>query len=175
MASSDSSQLVLARSVATLGLGAATGLMLSIPLWILPAHEAAPISAKDRVHLWSKVYDQGKASALTLFPLCTLLFAGSAYNARAPELYLPATFIARNRKIILSLCSALSASVIGYTVAFLMPGIKALKEAESSLSGGGKPTFSTDEAIARWGRLHLVRLGFAATGFALAVAELGSA
>lgn len=81
-ASSDSSQLVLARSVATLGLGAATGLMLSIvsplfwcadtdadltcarrqcsgssptsslwmqPLWILPAHEAAPISAKDRV------------------------------------------------------------------------------------------------------------------------------
>ncbi|GAA5947921.1 hypothetical protein JCM3765_007030 [Sporobolomyces pararoseus] len=171
---SDSQQLVLARSIGTIGLGTATGLLLSIPIWILPSHERAPITSKDRLHLWSQVYDLGKSTALTIFPLCTLLFAGSAWKAEAPELFLPANFIARNRKIVLSLCSSLSVSVIGFTVAFLMPGIKRLKGAESDYTAGQKPAFSTDEEIKKWGQLHLVRLGFAATGFVLAVAELAS-
>ncbi|GAA5982761.1 hypothetical protein JCM5350_006239 [Sporobolomyces pararoseus] len=155
MSATDSQQLVLTRSIGTIGLGTATGLLLSI-------------------HLWSQVYDLGKSTALTLFPLCTLLFAGSAWRAETPDLYLPSNFIARNRKIVLSLCSSLSASVIGFTVAFLLPGIKRLKGAENDYNAGQKPSFSTDEEIKKWGRLHLVRLGFAATGFVLAVAELAS-
>ncbi|GAA5844046.1 hypothetical protein JCM3766R1_004057 [Sporobolomyces carnicolor] len=177
MSATDSHQLVIARSVATVGLGAATGIMLSIPLWILPSLDAVPISSKDRLHLWSKVYDNGKATALSIFPICTVLFATSAWKAQAPALYLPANFIARNRKIVLSLCASLSASVIGYTVAFLMPGIKRLKGAEAEYSAGKsrqKPSLATDEEIKQWGYLHLVRLGFAATGFVLGVAELAS-
>lgn len=69
------------------------------PLWILPSLDAVPISSKDRLHLWSKVYDNGKATALSIFPICTVLFATSAWKAQAPALYLPANFIARNRKV----------------------------------------------------------------------------
>ncbi|GAA5893923.1 DUF1772 domain-containing protein [Sporobolomyces salmoneus] len=174
MSASDSRQLIFARSVGTVGLGVATGLMLSIPLWIQPSLEAAPISSKDRLHLWSKVYDQGKATALTIFPVCSVLFATSAWRAESPALYLPANFVARNRKTILALCSSLSASVIGYTAAFLMPGIKRLKGAESDFVTGQKPSFSTNEEIKKWGKLHLLRTAFAATGFVLGVAELVS-
>ncbi|GAA6022297.1 hypothetical protein JCM11491_005256 [Sporobolomyces phaffii] len=175
MSGSDSQHLVIARSIATVGLGTVTGLMLSIPLWILPSLDAAPITPKDRLHLWSKVYDSGKATMLSILPVCTVLFATAAYKVEPRALYLPATFVTRNRKIILALCSSLSASVIGYTVAFLMPGIQRLKKAESDVVADVKPTFSTDQAIKQWGQLHLVRIAFAATGFVLGVAELASA
>lgn len=53
-------------------------------------------------HLWSKIYDNGKATALALFPTSTILFALAAYNVETPALYLPANFIARNRKVSVS-------------------------------------------------------------------------
>ncbi|GAA5925599.1 DUF1772 domain-containing protein [Sporobolomyces koalae] len=174
MAAHDSRSLVLARTVATVGIGAASGLVLSIPAWILPALDAAPISPKDRLHLWSQIYDNGKATALTVFPTCAILFAVAAFKAEAPALYLPANIIARNRKLVLALCASLSASVVGFTGAFMMPAIKRMKKEESDLVAGSKPTFSSDEAIKKWGQQHLVRVAFATTTFALAVAELAS-
>ncbi|GAA5838535.1 hypothetical protein JCM5353_003130 [Sporobolomyces roseus] len=175
MAATDSSKLVIARSIGTVGMGVATGIMASIPLWVMPSLYSVPICPKDRLHLWSKIYDNGKTTALTLFPTSTILFALAAYSVETPALYLPANFIARNRKIVLALCSSLSASVVGFTIAFLMPGIKRLKKEEADLTAGALPSFSTDEAIQEWGQKHLIRLAFAATSFGLAVAELASA
>ncbi|GAA6060995.1 hypothetical protein JCM10212_000681 [Sporobolomyces blumeae] len=153
-APTDSQPLIVARAVATVGLGVATGIMASLAIW-------------------SRIYDKGKATAQLTFPPATLLFAYAAYAAEAPPAFLPATFIARNRKLILALCSSLSASVIGYTVAFLMPTIKTLKGEEVRLATGSKSTVSTDDLIFNtWAKGHLVRFSFAATGFVLAVAEL---
>ena len=70
---STSSLLPVARGLGLAGAGLILGLQSSIPLFIYPAlYTVKTLSPRDRLHLWSKTFDAGKASMLTLIPLTTV-------------------------------------------------------------------------------------------------------
>ncbi|GEM09987.1 hypothetical protein Rt10032_c09g4004 [Rhodotorula toruloides] len=193
MSASDLQALVAARSLAVVGLGLNTGLMLSIPALSIPALKATTsLTAQQRLTLWSNLYEKGKAVMVKLQPTLTLLLAYASYAAARPVDYLPANTVARYRKPILAVASALTISIVGFTGVAIMPLNKRMQKMEREASGfvllflpflvavltGLPPVASTaqaDSLIGQWSRLHAVRIALGSTAFALAVSELALA
>lgn len=63
----DPAPLTFARAAAVVGLGTAFGFQSSISLWSMPIFFKVPtLSARDRLHLWSELFDRGM---YTMVPL----------------------------------------------------------------------------------------------------------
>ncbi|GAA5887829.1 hypothetical protein JCM5296_001781 [Sporobolomyces johnsonii] len=187
MSASDSPLLTLSRCTAAVGLGLASGLMLSLPLWTMPTIFSVPtLAPRDRLHIWSKVFDRGFTTAKAIFPAAGLLFALSAWATKAPVPYLPSSWIGRNRKarshslhlVILALCSVLTFSIGPYTALTLGPINRKLKQAELDILADpphGNGAVETDYLIQDWTKYHTLRCALPATAFLLAIAELAFA
>ncbi|BGP55852.1 hypothetical protein JCM8202v2_003459 [Rhodotorula sphaerocarpa] len=188
MATYDSTPLLLVRSTATVGLGVATGLMLSYPLFSWPAMYApdAQMDCKARLNLFWELYCRGKDALIKLLPLSAGLLAYASYATETAASYLPATFVARHRKAspgaILGTAAALTLSNVLWTVVMIMPvntKLKTIKDAKASgkaTAEANTPDVEIDKMIrTRWMGLHYGRIALTATAFALSVAELGTA
>ncbi|KAI5474158.1 hypothetical protein MNV49_004133 [Pseudohyphozyma bogoriensis] len=166
-----------ARGVGTVGAGLTTGLMLSQTLWTYPAiFSAQTLAPRDRLHLWSKLYDKGAfTNAVLLTPLSTVCLLIAAYLARAPPSYLAANLVARNRRAVLALSALAVFATTPYTMALMMGPITQLKQTEQAIIKDAENyngAVETDTLIQRWLSLHRGRIVLAGTGFVLAVAEL---
>ncbi|BGP25064.1 hypothetical protein JCM10295v2_003984 [Rhodotorula toruloides] len=171
MSASDLQALVAARSLAVVGLGLNTGLMLSIPALSIPALKATTsLTAQQRLTLWSNLYEKGKAVMVKLQPTLTLLLAYASYAAARPVDYLPANTVARYRKPILAVASALTISIVGFTGVAIMPLNKRMQKMEREASVAS--TAQADSLIGQWSRLHAVRIALGSTAFALADRDL---
>ncbi|KAI5479479.1 hypothetical protein MNV49_003421 [Pseudohyphozyma bogoriensis] len=167
------------RIIGTVGAGTMSGLMLSIPLWSFPVMWGVPsLSEKERVHIWSKTYAIGKATALKLIPVSTLSFLISAYYSSSST---PLTtlspihaFVSHNRRSILLLAAGFMALNIPYTGLRMNPHIHKLQRIEREMmqSPDGKSEHDTDALITHWLGLHNVRFALTFTAFALALTEL---
>ncbi|GAA5857875.1 hypothetical protein JCM1840_000946 [Sporobolomyces johnsonii] len=202
MSASDSPLLTLSRCTAAVGLGLASGLMLSLPLWTMPTiFSVSTLAPRDRLHIWSKIFDRGFTTAKAIFPAAGLLFALSAWATKAPVPYLPSSWIGRNRKarshslhplriegltqanigtsqVILALCSVLTFSIGPYTALTLGPINRKLKQAELDILADpphGNGAVETDYLIQDWIKYHTLRCALPATAFLLAIAELAFA
>ncbi|GAA5969902.1 hypothetical protein JCM21900_004186 [Sporobolomyces salmonicolor] len=165
MSASDSPLLTLSRCTAAVGLGLASGLMLSLPLWTIPTIFSVPtLAPRDRLHIWSKIFDRGFTTAKAIFPAASLVFALSAWAAKAPA--------------ILALCSVLTFSLGPYTALVLGQLNRKLKQAEADILADpahGNGAVETDYLIQDWVKAHTVRCALPATAFLLAIAELAFA
>ncbi|BGP40518.1 hypothetical protein JCM10449v2_004480 [Rhodotorula kratochvilovae] len=179
MSGSDSSAVTLARSTALVGLGYIAGLTVSIPAWTWPAlyRPDSTLTPAQRLGLWSTVYAQGKRTMLLLVPGTTALLAFAAYAAKPPVPYLPAGWVARNRRGILGVSAAATFGIIGWTLA-AMEGLNTqLRKVEKEANSGGAPVTPAHDALvrSRWLRLHLVRCALAFSALVGAVSELALA
>ncbi|BGP62764.1 hypothetical protein NBRC10512v2_004096 [Rhodotorula toruloides] len=174
LSASDSQVLLAARSIAVVGLGLNAGLLLSIPALSIPALKATTsLSAQQRLTAWSNLYEQGKAVMTKLQPTITLLLAYASYAAARPVDYLPANTVARYRKPILGVASALTIGIVGFTGVAIMPLNRRMQKMEREASVAS--TAQADSLIGQWVRLHAVRIALGTTAFALAVSELALA
>ncbi|GAA6060994.1 hypothetical protein JCM10212_000680 [Sporobolomyces blumeae] len=138
-------------------------MMAGLSLWTIPAMFAAPISAQDRLKIWGEIYNRARPTSMLTFLPSALLFGIASYAVEP----LPLEFA------VLALCSTLTASVIGFTFAIMLPTIKALKAEENRLDRGQPATESSDDLIrTKWIPGHHIRVAIAASGFVLAVSEL---
>ncbi|KAJ8294333.1 N-alpha-acetyltransferase 50 [Rhodotorula toruloides] len=122
---------------------------------------------------WSNLYEQGKAVMTKLQPTITLLLAYASYAAARPVDYLPANTVARYRKPILGVASALTIGIVGFTGVAIMPLNRRMQKMEREASVAS--TAQADSLIGQWVRLHAVRIALGTTAFALAVSELALA
>ncbi|GAA5870819.1 hypothetical protein JCM3774_001685 [Rhodotorula dairenensis] len=190
MATYDSDALLAVRTTATVGLGVATGLMLSYPLLSWPSiyAQGAPHDIKGRLDLFWNLYSNGANAMKKLLPSATALLAYASYTTRPPADYLPASLVGRHRKAsslseaILALAAALTFASVPLTYALIMPinnRLKAIKDAKASgtvSAEGATPDAEADQLIQhRWMSLHYGRILLCGTAFLLSVAELGSA
>ncbi|GAA5984095.1 hypothetical protein JCM10908_006049 [Rhodotorula pacifica] len=183
MSTHDSSALLAVRSTAVVGLGVATGLMASYPLFSWPAMYSAdsPLDVKGRLNLFWHLYSQGAKTMKALLPSLSALLAYASFATREPASYLPATFIGRHRKAVLGTAAVLVLANLPYTIALIMPTnnrLKAIKDAKTS--GAGAEAATTDAEVnqlirKRWMSLHFGRILLCGTAFLLSVAELGTA
>ncbi|KAI5476193.1 hypothetical protein MNV49_000354 [Pseudohyphozyma bogoriensis] len=166
-----------ARVVGTVGAGTMSGLMLSGPLWAFPAmFDVETLEAGDRLRLWSKLFDHGKATAVLLLPLSSFSFLLSSFFTIPPPSYLSFNLIARNRRSVLLLAAGLLLANMPYTGVLLQPINKKLQSAEREVveSTEGKTLTDTDTLIKQWLKLHKGRFALSFTAFVLGVAELVS-
>ncbi|GAA5887957.1 hypothetical protein JCM6882_000815 [Rhodosporidiobolus microsporus] len=188
MSASDSLPLTLSRSTATVGIGFAFGLMASLPAWTFPAvySPSRPLAPADRLRIWSKIYDQGRTTMLTVVPTGTALLLYSAIVAKSPLPYLPATFIGRHRKAVLATAAAIWFANLPWTGLMMEKLNWELKGVEEKLNKEAS-TSSTSTAYAsqaadadklistKWAKLHGVRVLLGGVAFVLCVAELAFA
>lgn len=183
MASYDSTALLAVRSTATVGLGVATGVMLSYPLVSWPSiySSDSPHDVKGRLDLFWNFYSHGAAVMKTLLPSTSALLACASYATRAPADYLPASWIGRHRKAVLAVAAASAIASVPLTFAVIMPvnnRLKAIKDAKTKGTGAEAATSDAevDHLIRhRWMSLHYCRIFLCGTAFLLSVAELGTA
>ncbi|GAA5999882.1 hypothetical protein JCM10207_005955 [Rhodosporidiobolus poonsookiae] len=183
MSATDSLPLVLSRTVAVVGLGYAAGIAGGIPLWTLPALTSHPsISADSRLHIWDTVYKRGKTFMVSVLPTTSLLLAYASYAARPPLAYLPHSWVGLHRKAILGVASALTLSVVGWTVIkmeklnhHLMDVQKSLHKGPASPAEIAAKNDTDNKILGRWNALHNVRCVVLATAFVLATTELAFA
>ncbi|POY75112.1 hypothetical protein BMF94_1742 [Rhodotorula taiwanensis] len=182
MATHDSSALLLVRSTATIGLGLATGLMASYPIVAWPTmYTAESLDIKDRLNLFWYFYEQGASTMKLLLPVSAALLGYASYASRAAADYMPATFVARNRKALLAAAAVLTISNIPWTIFAIMPlNLRLKKLKDSKLTGAGTTDNASDAEIdtmirSKWAALHGGRILMTATAFLISVAELGSA
>ncbi|GAA6055345.1 hypothetical protein JCM3770_005302 [Rhodotorula araucariae] len=179
MSGTDSSAVTLARSAAVVGLGYIAGLTLSIPAWTWPAlyRPGSTLTPAQRLGIWSTVYGQGKKTMLALAPAISGLLAFAAYAAQSPVPYLPASWLARNRRGVLGASAAATVGIIVWTLAAMEGLNMELRKVEKEATDRGAPvTPAHDELVrSRWLKLHLVRCALAFSAFVGAVSELALA
>ncbi|KAK4704003.1 hypothetical protein P7C70_g2209, partial [Phenoliferia sp. Uapishka_3] len=162
---STSSVLPFTRSVGLLGTGLAAGLMSSLIVWTYPAMYTAPgLSPRHRLHLWSKVFDAGKASMFTLIPISTLCLGVSAYLS-SPSITFDPGFVARHRRTVLAIGAALTFANLPFTGLVILPKVEKLKEIENEVLARDGDfdrkadlEVETDPLLMEWLALHSVRV-----------------
>ncbi|GAA5958008.1 hypothetical protein JCM8115_001101 [Rhodotorula mucilaginosa] len=189
MASYDSTALLAVRSTATIGLGIATGVMLSYPLvsWPSMYSPTSPHDIKGRLDLFWNFYSHGADVMKAVLPSMSALLAYASYATRAPADYLPASWIGRHRKAVLAIAAASAIASVPLTFAVIMPvnmRLKAIKDAKAKGTGltmrrahtAATSDTEVDHLIRnRWMSLHYGRIFLCGMAFLLSVAELGTA
>ncbi|KWU47046.1 hypothetical protein RHOSPDRAFT_31179 [Rhodotorula sp. JG-1b] len=152
--------------------GITTGLLLVNPLIAVPALFAAPLSARTRLHVWSRLEAESSSLVGSLLPLLSGSLALCALLARSVERDATTTprgreegwisrflvTVAENRRSLFVLAAILTLALRPYSFGLLTPRIEALKAEERRLlllglrarSSGGHST-GLDRALGRSG------------------------
>lgn len=156
------------RVAGTAGLGLAAGMALGVSSLTVPALGAA-LSPSERLRVWSRLYDRGKVQ-LPAGTLAAALALGAAALLTDPEADLG--LLAIHRRALLGAAVVAAVSIIPFTFAVMMPGIRRLKEIEKqtlpdALAAGKE----SDATIARWNGQHAVRAGLLSVAFLFSAIE----
>ncbi|KAM0748932.1 hypothetical protein T439DRAFT_327435 [Meredithblackwellia eburnea MCA 4105] len=160
--------LPVTRGLSLVGTGLAAGITSSIPLWTYPTiFGVKTLSTRDRLHLWSGLFDNGKMTMTILIPLSTIAIGATA-----------AMVTGRKRTAILSVAAATIFSFLPFTAIAIIPGVNVLKAIESDVvkRDGDKPgsasvSSDVDSKLWDWHNLHGVRVGLAWLAFGLVAFE----
>ncbi|GAA5983291.1 hypothetical protein JCM10908_000227 [Rhodotorula pacifica] len=150
--------------------GIASGLLLAGPLVAIPALFAAPsLSARSRLHVWSRLEAESTALVGSILPLLTgslalcALLAQSASPSRARSDYYEeevggwiggiAALVGENRRSLFVLAAILTLGLRQYSFGLLTPRIEALKAEEKRLLllGLARTSNGLDRALGRSG------------------------
>ncbi|KAL8291299.1 hypothetical protein RQP46_002277 [Phenoliferia psychrophenolica] len=171
----------ITRGLGLAGVGLILGFQASYPLVLYPAMfsiKSPVLSARARLHLWSKSFDAGKASMLTLIPLTSASLAISAFLAPPTHAFLNPGFVARHRLGFLVTAAALTFVNLPYTAFFILPRVARLKKVEKMIAkedgevhGSAELEVDTDPLLMEWLALHAVRVVLAFGALVATVTE----
>ncbi|KAG0664649.1 hypothetical protein C6P46_001245 [Rhodotorula mucilaginosa] len=140
MASYDSTALLAVRSTATIGLGIATGVMLSYPLvsWPSMYSPTSPHDIKGRLDLFWNFYSHGADVMKAVLPSMSALLAYASLLKLAPERALCSRERFFGVQAVLAIAAASAIASVPLTFAVIMPvnmRLKAIKDAKAKGTG----------------------------------------
>ncbi|ORY84102.1 hypothetical protein BCR35DRAFT_303158 [Leucosporidium creatinivorum] len=179
MSSTDAPALVFARGISAVGLGLLAGFQVTISTSsIHTIYQVPTLAPRDRLHLWSRIYDNGASLVIPAIPTLTLILSTAAYFAKAPALWAPGNWIGRHRSAVLATAAVLVFGNGVWTGLVMLPDIKVMKKMEENIIKDGAEAsgkVDTDTFIQRWLTRHHFRTLITTSAFILSVAELACA
>jgi len=117
-------------------------------------------AATDRVNLFCAHFESGKKLYASLGLIASVAYGTAAYYAPTDHL-----------QMVMGVCSGLTFAVVPYTVAVILPTVKAIFGLKTS-GDVGKLDAEGDKLIDKWAKLHLSRMLIALIPLLIAAKEI---